>query len=110
MYFESLNFDEGKCVIRLLGIDKKIEVIKFDFIKSFSFFKESDLYDRISLYEKVRLFRPDGIESSVYKIEKNSIFGFIHKDDIDINELMYFLVWTPDECFEISCFDAPNIV
>lgn len=109
MYLKSMVMKDGVCEITLTSPRGEVDIIKFNFIRSILFYKESDFFEEISMYSKKIITLNSGNSSSLFQILKNPLSENFHKGRFIRDDPMYFGVWTPDECFEVMCFEYPII-
>jgi hypothetical protein len=109
MYLTTFKFDGEKCEFVLGDQNGYFECVSFSYVRCFVFVKESDYFSNIISYTKARLFEESDFQSRVFEISRNAILEKIITDEMRTEAPSYYLIWTPDECFEIVGFEPPQI-
>lgn len=107
-FFHKLEFDGVQLTVTF-GHDRDIYgSILFRFVRAFAFFKESDFYPEFAKAEREAVFPAFDENVGVYRLKNTTLKSTIG-NRFDEESPSYFLLETPDECFEIVAFADPQL-
>lgn len=109
-FFRNLRFGDGRLRVSFGGENESYGSIAIDYVRCFSFFKESDFHSELAR-EGSQEIVIDGAYPSVklFKIVRDPLLRALTSDRFDHEQPLHFLVWTPDECIEVTAFEEPKI-
>ncbi|OFX00121.1 MAG: hypothetical protein A3D94_03670 [Alphaproteobacteria bacterium RIFCSPHIGHO2_12_FULL_66_14] len=108
LYLEHIVFDGRVCAIELANREGERATIKFNSVRNIVFYKETDFYPDIAAQTTLPFLCRDGWETQVKRVVADGVLENLVKGRYDAEEPLIFRVWTPDECFEILCFEEPE--
>lgn len=108
MFFQHFAFDGESIRLTIASNDGLSKLLIIKYVRSFLFFKESDFHIQISKYRKSAMVH-NAPDASVFRIEEGAILSHLQPSSLDEEGVMHFGIWTPDECFEVACFEEPLI-
>lgn len=106
-YFGDASFTSGRLSIEITDGRVRMGTLRFDFVRSFLFVKESDFWPEFEKNETQRLLGDGGLAPHVFRVLRGGLLQSTLAGRMDEEEPSFFLLWTPDECFEVVAFAAP---
>ena len=110
LYFESIQFDGLTCAISLANDDGERRTVTFRYVRNFAFIKESYFGEEFRNMRTEQILDENGCETQVLRVLHNPILEQVTMGKFEGEAPLTYCVWTPDECFEIWCFEEPEFV
>lgn len=107
-YLSSLDFTDGVLTLRMGDGRRPLGMLTFDHVRSFVFVKETDFWASFEAADRSLLLGDHPGEPRVHRVKTGALAQRFLAPELAEEEPMIFLVWTPDECFEVVGFEAPR--
>lgn len=107
-YIGRVIHDEGVLTFEMTDGARPAGRLRFEFVRAHLFVKESDFWPELSAAEGVRLFDGADDAPNVVRLTESILLGRVLGDRLAEEKPELYRLWTPDECYEIATFQAPE--